>query len=102
VVVPYSRVGMVGGVMLGLGRALGETMAVTFVIGNAHRVSVSLLAPGTTISASIANEFTEAVGDLYTSSLVALGVLLFLITFTVIAAARFMLLRLDRRALSAV
>jgi phosphate transport system permease protein len=93
---------MVGGVMLGLGRALGETMAVTFVIGNAHRVSVSLLAPGTTISASIANEFTEAVGDLYTSSLVALGVLLFLITFTVIAAARFMLLRLDRRALSAV
>ena len=102
VVVPYSRIGMVGGVMLGLGRALGETMAVTFVIGNAHRVSASLLAPGTTISASIANEFTEAVGDLYTSSLIALGVLLFLITFAVIAAARFMLLRLDRRALSAV
>ena len=102
VVVPYSRVGMVGGIMLGLGRALGETMAVTFVIGNALRVSASLLAPGTTISASIANEFTEAVGDLYTSSLVALGVLLFLITFTVIAAARFMLLRLDRRALSSV
>jgi phosphate transport system permease protein len=102
VVVPYSRIGMVGGIMLGLGRALGETMAVTFVIGNAHRVSASLLAPGTTISASIANEFTEAVGDLYTSSLVALGVLLFLITFTVIAAARFMLLRLDRRALSSV
>jgi phosphate transport system permease protein len=102
VVVPYSRVGMVGGIMLGLGRALGETMAVTFVIGNAHRVSASLLAPGTTISATIANEFTEAVGDMYTSSLVALGVLLFLITFAVIAAARFMLLRLDRRALSAV
>lgn len=102
VVVPYSRIGMVGGIMLGLGRALGETMAVTFVIGNAHRVSASLLAPGTTISASIANEFTEAVGDLYTSSLVALGVLLFLITFAVIAAARFMLLRLDRRALSGV
>ena len=102
VVVPYSRVGMVGGIMLGLGRALGETMAVTFVIGNAHRVSASLLAPGTTISASIANEFTEAVGDLYTSSLVALGVLLFLITFTVVAAARFMLLRLDRRALGSV
>jgi phosphate transport system permease protein len=102
VVVPYSRIGMVGGVMLGLGRALGETMAVTFVIGNAHRISASLLAPGTTISASIANEFTEAVGDLYTSSLVALGVLLFLITFVVIAAARFMLQRLDRRALSTV
>ncbi len=77
-------------------------MAVTFVIGNAHRVTASLLAPGTTISASIANEFTEAVGDLYTSSLVALGVLLFLITFTVIAFARFMLMRLDRRALSSV
>src|ERR1700756_2032944 len=81
VVVPYSRTGMVGAIMLGLGRALGETMAVTFVIGNAHRISPSLLAPGTTISASIANEFTEAVGDLYTSSLVALGALLFLITF---------------------
>src|SRR5262245_39021728 len=102
VVVPYSRTGIVGGIMLGLGRALGETMAVTFVIGNAHRISPSLLSPGTTISASIANEFTEAVGDLYTSSLVALGALLFLITFSVIAAARFMLLRLDRRALSSV
>ena len=102
VVVPYARTGMVGGIMLGLGRALGETMAVTFVIGNAHRLSSSLLAPGTTISAAIANEFTEAVGDLYTSSLVALGALLFLITFSVIAAARFMLLRLDRRALSNV
>jgi phosphate transport system permease protein len=102
VVVPYSRTGIMGGIMLGLGRALGETMAVTFVIGNAHRIGSSLLAPGTTISASIANEFTEAVGDLYTSALVALGALLFLITFTVIAAARFMLLRLDRRALSSV
>jgi phosphate transport system permease protein len=102
VVVPYSRTGIVGGIMLGLGRALGETMAVTFVIGNAHRISPSLLAPGTTISASIANEFTEAVGDLYTSSLVALGALLFLITFVVIAAARLLLMRLDRRALSSV
>jgi phosphate transport system permease protein len=102
VVVPHSRVGMVGGIMLGLGRALGETMAVTFVIGNAHRISASLLAPGTTISSSIANEFTEAVGDLYTSSLIALGLLLFIITFTVIAAAQFMLRRLERRALSSV
>jgi phosphate transport system permease protein len=102
VVVPYARTGIIGGVMLGLGRALGETMAVTFVIGNAHRIGSSLLAPGTTISASIANEFTEAVGDLYTSSLVALGAILFLITFTVIAAARFMLMRLERRALSSV
>jgi phosphate transport system permease protein len=100
VVVPYARTGMIGGVMLGLGRALGETMAVTFVIGNAHRIGSSLLAPGTTISASIANEFTEAVGALYTSSLVALGALLFLITFLVIAAARLMLLRLERKALS--
>jgi phosphate transport system permease protein len=97
VVIPHSRVGIVGGVMLGLGRALGETMAVTFVIGNAHRISSSLLAPGTTISSAIANEFTEAVGDLYTSSLVALGLLLFLITFTVIAAAQAMLRRLERR-----
>ena len=102
VVVPYARTGIIGGIMLGLGRALGETMAVTFVIGNAHRIGSSLLAPGTTISASIANEFTEAVGDLYTASLVALGVLLFLITFTVIAAARLMLLRLDRKALSSI
>ena len=102
VVVPHSRVGIVGGVMLGLGRALGETMAVTFVIGNAHRISSSLLAPGTTISSSIANEFTEAVGDLYTSSLIALGLLLFIITFTVIAAAQAMLRRLERRAASSV
>ena len=102
VVLPYSRTGVVGGIMLGLGRALGETMAVTFVIGNAHRVSTSLLAPGTTISASIANEFTEAVGDMYTSSLIALGVLLFLITFVVISAARLMLRRLDRKALGSV
>jgi phosphate transport system permease protein len=97
VVLPYTRVGVIGGVMLGLGRALGETMAVTFVIGNAHRVSASLLAPGTTISATIANEFTEAVGDLYTSSLIALGLILFVITFIVLAAARFMLMRIERR-----
>ena len=97
VVVPYTRVGLIGGVMLGLGRALGETMAVTFVIGNAHRISASLLAPGTTISATIANEFTEAVGDLYTSALIALGLILFVITFIVLAAARYMLLRIERR-----
>ena len=97
VVLPYARVGVIGGVMLGLGRALGETMAVTFVIGNAHRISSSLLAPGTTISASIANEFTEAVGDLYTSSLIALGLILFVITFIVLALARYMLLRINAR-----
>src|SRR5438477_3582810 len=97
VVFPYARVGVIGGIMLGLGRALGETMAVTFVIGNAHRISASVLAPGTTISATIANEFTEAVGDLYTSALIALGLVLFLITFIVLAAARFMLARIERR-----
>jgi phosphate transport system permease protein len=97
VVLPYARVGVIGGVMLGLGRALGETMAVTFVIGNAHRISSSIIAPGTTISATIANEFTEAVGDLYTSSLIALGLILFVITFFVLAAARYMLLRIERR-----
>ena len=97
VVLPYTRVGVIGGVMLGLGRALGETMAVTFVIGNAHKISASIIAPGTTISATIANEFTEAVGDLYTSSLIALGLILFVITFIVLAAARYMLLRIERR-----
>jgi phosphate transport system permease protein len=96
VVLPYARVGVIGGIMLGLGRALGETMAVTFVIGNAHRISASILQPGTTISASIANEFTEAVGDLYTSSLIALGLILFVITFLVLAAARYMLMRMER------
>jgi phosphate transport system permease protein len=97
VILPYARVGVIGGVMLGLGRALGETMAVTFVIGNAHKVSASILQPGTTISASIANEFTEAVGDLYTSSLIALGLILFVITFIVLACARYMLLRLEQK-----
>ena len=98
IVIPYTRVGIMGGVMLGLGRALGETMAVPFVIGNAHRLSASLFAPGTTISATIANEFTEADGELYTSSLVALGLILFVITFLILAAARFMLMRIERRA----
>jgi phosphate transport system permease protein len=97
VVLPYTRVGVIGGVMLGLGRALGETMAVTFVIGNAHRISGSILAPGTTISATIANEFTEAVEDIYTSSLIALGLILFVITFIVLAIARIMLMRLNAR-----
>jgi phosphate transport system permease protein len=98
IVLPYTRVGVIGGVMLGLGRALGETMAVTFVIGNAHRIKASLLAPGTTISATLANEFTEAVGNLYTSSLFALGFILFVITFLVLAAAKLLLLRLEQQA----
>ncbi|MFV0298631.1 MAG: phosphate ABC transporter permease subunit PstC [Hyphomicrobiaceae bacterium] len=96
IIIPYTRVGLLGGVMLGLGRALGETMAVTFVIGNAHRISASILAPGTTISATIANEFTEAIGEMYPSALVALGLILFVITFIVLALARLMLIRLDR------
>jgi phosphate transport system permease protein len=96
VILPYARVGVIGAILLGLGRALGETMAVTFVIGNAHRISASLLAPGTTISATIANEFTEAVGDLYTSALIALGLILFVITFIVLAIARYLLLRIER------
>jgi phosphate transport system permease protein len=95
VVLPYSRAGVLGGVMLGLGRALGETMAVTFVIGNAHKIAASIMAPGTTISATIANEFTEAVGDIYTSALIALGLILFVITFIVLACARYMLSRME-------
>ncbi|SJZ67545.1 phosphate ABC transporter permease subunit PstC [Consotaella salsifontis] len=98
IVIPYTRVALIGGIMLGLGRALGETMAVTFVIGNAHRITPSLLAPGTTISASIANEFTEATGDLYTSSLIALGLVLFVITFIVLAIARLMLAQMKKKA----
>lgn len=101
VVLPNSRAGVIGGIMLGLGRALGETMAVTFVVGNAHRISHSLLAPGTTISASIANEFTEAFGQLYTSSLIALGLLLFVLTVVIIAAARLLLMRLERQGMRA-
>jgi phosphate transport system permease protein len=93
VVLPFTKVGVLGGIMLGLGRALGETMAVTFVIGNAHRLYSSLFMPGTTISATLANEFTEAVGEIYTSSLMALGMILFLITFTVLTLAQLLLLR---------
>jgi phosphate transport system permease protein len=98
VVLPFTRIGVVGGILLGLGRALGETMAVTFVIGNSHHIHASILQPGTTISASLANEFTEAVGDLYQSSLIALGFILFLITFVVLAMAKVMLIRLQKRA----
>ncbi|MEW6437567.1 MAG: phosphate ABC transporter permease subunit PstC [Pseudomonadota bacterium] len=97
IVIPYTRVGVLGGGMLGLGRALGETMAVTFVIGNADNIPSSLLAPATTISAAIANEFTEAVGDLYPSSLIALGLILFIITFIVLAISRLMLMRLEKQ-----
>jgi phosphate transport system permease protein len=97
VVLPYTKVGVAGGIMLGLGRALGETMAVTFVIGNAHELTKSLLMPGNSISSALANEFTEAVGDLYTSSLIELGLILFFITFVVLSIARYMLYRLGQR-----
>src|SRR5271154_621413 len=98
IVLPYSRSGVVGGAMLALGRALGETMAVTFVVGNAHHINMSLLAPGTTISATIANEFAEALGDLYIPALMALGLILFCITFLVLAAAQLLLRSLDRQS----
>ena len=97
VVLPYTRSAVIGGVFLGLGRALGETMAVTFVIGNAYNVSASLLDPGTSIASTIANEFAEAVDPLHKSTLLALGFLLFVLTFIVLSAAKLMLMQLQRR-----
>ena len=96
VVLPYTKVGVIGGIMLGLGRALGETMAVTFVIGNAHRLSASLMAPGNSIASALANEFTEAVGDVYHSALIELGLILFLVTTVVLGLSKLLLLRLSR------
>ncbi|MFA6120615.1 MAG: phosphate ABC transporter permease subunit PstC [Sideroxydans sp.] len=97
IVLPYTKIGVVGGIMLGLGRALGETMAVTFVIGNAHELNQSLLMPGNSISSALANEFAEAVGELYTSALIELGLILFFITFVVLSLARLMLHKLQKR-----
>jgi phosphate transport system permease protein len=97
VVLPYTRSAVIGGVFLGLGRALGETMAVTFVLGNAHRLTPSLLEPGNSIAATIANEFTEADSPMYLSSLIALGFVLFLVTFVVLTIARLMLRQLAKR-----
>jgi phosphate transport system permease protein len=96
VVVPYTRVAAVGGIFLGLGRALGETMAVTFVIGNAQRLDVSLFAPGNSIASALANEFTEAVTDMHTSALMALGLVLFMITMIVLAGAKLLLMSLEQ------
>jgi phosphate transport system permease protein len=96
VVLPYTRNGVVGGVMLGLGRALGETMAVTFVIGNAHEISASLFSPGNSISSTLANEFAEA-GPMQQSSLFALALILFAITFIVLSAAKLMLVGMSRK-----
>lgn len=97
VVLPYTKVGVVGGILLGLGRALGETMAVTFVIGNAHRLNFSLLAPGNSIASALANEFTEAVEDIYSSALIELGLILFLITFCVLTLSKLLLMKLALR-----
>jgi phosphate transport system permease protein len=97
VTLPYTRSAVIGAVFLGLGRALGETMAVTFVLGNAHDLSASLLMPSNSIAAAIANEFTEADTELYRSSLIALGFLLFVVTFIVLTIAKLMLLRLNRQ-----
>ncbi|HET9049159.1 MAG TPA: phosphate ABC transporter permease subunit PstC [Chiayiivirga sp.] len=96
IVLPATRGAVVGGIFLGLGRALGETMAVTFVLGNAYDINASLLMPGTSISSSIANEFNEATGD-HRAALLALGFLLFVVTFVVLLLARWMLRRLARR-----
>jgi phosphate transport system permease protein len=96
IVLPHTKVGVIGGIMLGLGRALGETMAVTFLIGNAHQLTTSILAPGNSIASALANEFTEAVGDVYTSALIELGLILFVITFIVLALAKLLLLQLAR------
>jgi phosphate transport system permease protein len=98
VVLPFARSGVVGGAMLALGRALGETMAVTFVIGNSHSIQQTLFAPGTTISATIASEFNEATTPMYQSSIIELGLILFFITFVVLACAQLMLRTLERRA----
>ena len=96
IVLPYTKIGVVGAIMLGLGRALGETMAVTFVIGNAHKLSISLFEPGNSIASALANEFTEAVGDLYGPALIELGLILFIITFIVLALAKVLLLQLSK------
>ncbi|MEO6146648.1 MAG: phosphate ABC transporter permease subunit PstC, partial [Sulfuriferula sp.] len=96
IVLPYTKIGVVGSIMLGLGRALGETMAITFVIGNAHNLSTSLMMPGNTISSALANEFTEADGKLYTSALIELGLILFFITFIVLALSKLLLLQLGK------
>jgi phosphate transport system permease protein len=96
VTLPYARSAIIGAIFLGVGRALGETMAVTFVLGNAHDLSISLLMPSNSIAAAIANEFTEADAELYRSSLIALAFLLFVVTFVVLSAAKLLLRRINR------
>jgi phosphate transport system permease protein len=96
IVLPYTRVGVIGGIMLGLGRALGETMAVTFVIGNAYKISPSLFEPGNSIASALANEFNEASNDLHLASLICLGLVLFILTFIVLACSRLLLAQLAK------
>jgi phosphate transport system permease protein len=96
VVLPYARIGVVGGIMLGLGRALGETMAVTFVIGNAYRIRASLFEPGNSIASALANEFNEAADPVHRGSLILLGLVLFVLTLIVLAASRLLIARLSR------
>ena len=96
IVLPYTRVGVIGGVMLGLGRALGETMAVTFVIGNAYRIRASLYEPGNSIASALANEFNEASDPVHRASLIALGLVLFVLTLVVLAASRWLIAHLAR------
>jgi phosphate transport system permease protein len=96
IVLPYTKVGVIGGIMLGLGRALGETMAVTFVIGNAYRISASLFEPGNSIASALANEFNEASDPIHRASLIALGLVLFLLTFIVLALSRMLIAQLAR------
>jgi phosphate transport system permease protein len=98
IVLPYTKIGVIGGIMLGLGRALGETMAVTFVIGNSNFLSsVSLYEPGNSITSTLANEFGEAGPGLYTSALVELGLILFIITLVVLIFSKLLLLRLSKQ-----
>lgn len=97
VVLPYTKIGVVGGIMLGLGRALGETMAITFVIGNAHQFSTSLMMPGNSIASALANEFNEATSPLHVSSLIELGLILFFITFIVLSLSKLLLMQLAKR-----
>jgi phosphate transport system permease protein len=97
IILPYTKAGVVSAIILGLGRALGETMAVTFVVGNSHNLSASLFMPATTISATIANDFAEASTELHQSALIALGLLLFVITFIVLSLSKLLLMHLERR-----
>jgi phosphate transport system permease protein len=96
VVLPYTKAGVIGGIMLGLGRALGETMAVTFVIGNTPKIAASLFEPGASIASTLANEFAEASNELHVASLISLGLVLFLITLTVLTLAQLMLRQLKK------